>query len=127
VTSQGYTLMTPPTQSCPECGGAMMKERAGALLQFRCHIGHLMTAESLVVSQLDTMEKSLEWALRALNERAEICRQMATEDHVVADPALREAWLAAEREARDRSERLRQMLLAEWITPESNPPPIVTV
>ena len=61
---------------CPDCGGALRQSQLGTLKQFRCHIGHVYTAEVMLHRQFIAMEQSLETALRSMNERAELCRQM---------------------------------------------------
>lgn len=47
------------------------------LIRFRCHVGHVYSAESLVSEQADAVEVALWSALRALEERAALARRMA--------------------------------------------------
>src|SRR5262245_18540456 len=71
-------LQEPIAQTCPECGGARREERVrGKLTQFRCHIGHVMTAEIASASQRERLEHQLSASLRLLNERRQLCRKMA--------------------------------------------------
>ncbi len=57
--SDEYRLDTPSAFTCPECGGALMRQKDGTLLQFRCHIGHVLSAETMLAAQLDVLEAKL--------------------------------------------------------------------
>ncbi|HYM16958.1 MAG TPA: hypothetical protein VEU06_00220 [Micropepsaceae bacterium] len=92
-------LHRPTAQTCPECGGAMSEQAVGKLTQFRCHIGHVMTAEVLATSQREALEKDLSSALRTLNERVELCRAMAQKCGLLGDLESKERWAAAGKEA----------------------------
>jgi len=110
--SEEYRLDQPQALTCPECGGAMATELDGTLLQFRCHIGHLLTAETMLAAQFDVLEAKLAASLVALSERAELCRQMAE----AARQQGREtaALEAARQEALDRARILKGLLEDEW-------------
>lgn len=112
-----YRLDEPVAVTCPDCGGALRKTQLGTLTQFRCHIGHVYTAEVMVAAQFAAMEWALEAAMRSLSERGELCRQMAdrSRDGDDADQATR--WAGAMREARDRTGVLRQLLETGWTHP----------
>ena len=110
-----FTLNHPVAVTCPDCGGALRRKELGALTQFQCHIGHRYTAEVMVATQLLAMERFIESAMRSMNERAELCREMA--EKVDADQDGKERWLAAMREARDQTAPLRALLEREWIRP----------
>jgi len=111
--TEEYKLDRPTGFGCPECGGVMKPEYTGTLLQYRCHIGHVLTAETMLVAQFNIVEIKLAACLAALNERAELCRQMsdaAPPAHVV-DAATLEA---ARKEALDRALIIKQLLESEW-------------
>ena len=109
----------PVAQTCPECGGAMREENVGTLTQFRCHIGHVMTAEVLVAAQLEDLEQHLGSVLRLLNERADLCRELAEKQMARGNTAARDFWMRASREAKERETAIRAMTEAEWIRPET--------
>ena len=111
----GYVLDRPSRLTCPECGGAVMPERMGTLLQYRCHIGHVLTAETMLVATLRELETMLAACLRMLNERTELCREVAERGD--ADGRYRAALEAAAAQARERAETLRNMLQSEWVQP----------
>src|SRR5215468_7998497 len=72
----GYVLDKPLSLSCPDCGGVLRPDNRAGIRQFRCHIGHVLTAETTLVAQFTVLEKKLAGSLALLNERAELCQQM---------------------------------------------------
>ena len=110
-----YVLDRPTALSCPECGGTVKPERVGTLLQYRCHIGHVLTAETLLVAMLQEIESKLAACLALLNEHMELCRQIAAEG--AADGKLKASLDAAASQARERAELVRNVLQSEWIQP----------
>lgn len=114
-----FTLDRPVAITCPDCGGALRESRLGALTQFRCHIGHVYTAEVMLAAQFLALERFVEQALRSLNERAEMCRLMAAKVDAGADGAPRgEVWRDAMQEALDQTKPLQDLLTRDWIHPD---------
>ena len=113
------TQNTPVAVTCPDCGGALRRKELGSLTQFACHIGHVYTAEVMLAAQFLTLERQIEAAMRALDERAELCRQMADKARANDLSSLEGAWGAAMREAHQRAEPLRDVLTREWLHPDS--------
>jgi two-component system chemotaxis response regulator CheB len=62
--------------SCPECNGALWELEEG-VLQYRCHVGHMFSSESLKHAQGASIEQSLWSALRALKESAALDQRLA--------------------------------------------------
>ncbi len=113
-----YRLDDPVAVTCPGCGGALRRAELGSLTQFRCHIGHVYTAEVMVEAQFAAMEWSLAAAMRALSERGELCRQMSDRSQLAGEPGLAARWAAAMREAKDRAGTLTALLEEEWSHPD---------
>jgi two-component system chemotaxis response regulator CheB len=65
----------PVALTCPECGGAL-RRTGDKLPEFRCHTGHHFGATEVAHGQNSALEEALVVAMRVLNERAELCRQM---------------------------------------------------
>jgi hypothetical protein len=63
---EGYVLDKPLSFICPECGGVLREERRAGIRQFRCHIGHMLSAETVLVAQFAVFEKKLAGAMAAL-------------------------------------------------------------
>ena len=117
--SDSYDLEKPLSLSCPECGGVLRPNDEGAIRRYRCHIGHMLTAETVLVAQFDVLEGKLGGCLALLNERADLCRKMAADARARGeDPAPFEA---AAREALARAEPLKELLQAEWVHPLAVP------
>jgi len=110
--SEEYRLDRPTALTCPECGGAMSTEHDGTLLRYRCHIGHVLTAETMLAAQFDVLEAKLAACLVALKERAELCRQMReSASQQGRDTASLDA---AHAQALERAEAVKALLQSEW-------------
>lgn len=115
--STEYTSERPVALTCPDCGGALQQRESGPLTRFVCHIGHGYTLEVMLAAQFVAMEQFLEQALRSLNERTELCRQMSLR----REPA-QGLWTAAQEEATAQAKILRELLEREWLRPLDTPP-----
>jgi hypothetical protein len=60
---------------CPDCRGVLAVREHGKhhWLGFRCRIGHAFAADSLIMAKTAQIEQSLESALAALEEIAQVC------------------------------------------------------
>jgi two-component system, chemotaxis family, protein-glutamate methylesterase/glutaminase len=111
----GYVLDKPLSLSCPECGGVLRPDNRGGIKQFRCHIGHALTAETVLVAQFSALEKKLAGSLALLNERAELCQQMGEDARKDGDGTS--GFEAAAREALARAQVIKRLLEEEWMQP----------
>jgi len=68
---------SPVAFSCPDCNGTLWEVREGDLVRFECRVGHTFSAESVVASHADNLERALWTALRILEERATLHRRLA--------------------------------------------------
>ena len=122
-----YDLDDPVAVTCPDCGGALRRIELGTLTQFRCHIGHMYTAEVVAAAQFAAMGWSLGAAMRALSERGEMCRQMADMARAAGDAGRAQQWTGAMREAKGRTGAVRGLLEGEWMHPGDTEPPAPSV
>jgi two-component system, chemotaxis family, protein-glutamate methylesterase/glutaminase len=63
--------------SCPECGGTLWERMEGATASYRCRVGHAYTMNSLVAKHVESVERTLWSAYRALEERSAMSRRVA--------------------------------------------------
>ena len=115
----GYTLERPACLTCPECGGTLQAEHLGTLLQYRCHIGHVLGADTMLLATCGRIEGTLGTCLAQLNERADLCRQIA--EGGGTDRRYRTALEAAATQARQRADVIRNLLESEWLQPRQSP------
>jgi two-component system chemotaxis response regulator CheB len=57
--------------------GALWEIRDGALLRYRCHVGHSYSEQAFVSEQNGAVESALWTALRMLRERAALLRRLS--------------------------------------------------
>ena len=50
-------LGTPSRFTCPECHGALWEIDDGSMLRFRCHVGHAFTADTVLASQGEEIDR----------------------------------------------------------------------
>lgn len=102
----------PVAHSCPSCGGPLWQIGKGhnSLLRYRCHIGHAFTGRTLVEEQNEATEKALWIALRTLEERSRLLKNMS--DRYARNGAVSLAKTHQERakEALDHSVLLRNLI-----------------
>ncbi|WP_438031015.1 chemotaxis protein CheB [Sorangium sp. So ce233] len=63
--------------TCPDCGGNLTRNGDGAILSFRCKVGHWYTPEGLENEQAEALEAALWVALRTIEDTAALARRMA--------------------------------------------------
>jgi two-component system chemotaxis response regulator CheB len=112
--SEGYRLDQPVALTCPECGGSMQRVVENGIPSYRCHIGHALGAKTMLAAQLDRIEYLLAACLAQLTERAELCRQILSDERGdVREKSKTEAVL---QQALDRAWRIKRILESEWIS-----------
>ena len=89
--------------TCPECNGTLWEVDESGIQRFRCRVGHVYTADSMLAAQTDSVDRALWAALRALEERAALLRRMCERarrrNHHRVDLAFEERAMAAEAHA----------------------------
>jgi two-component system chemotaxis response regulator CheB len=68
--------------SCPECHGTLWEIEDGSMIRFRCHVGHAYTADTVLSSQAEEVERTLWTLLRSQQERAALARRMAAQERL---------------------------------------------
>jgi two-component system chemotaxis response regulator CheB len=93
----------PSVFTCPECHGTLWEADESGVLRFRCRVGHVYSAESMLSAQTDEVDRTLWIALRTLEERAALSHRLAERGrmrgHRWLDKAFTQRALETEREA----------------------------
>jgi two-component system, chemotaxis family, protein-glutamate methylesterase/glutaminase len=96
--------------TCPDCGGTLWESHQGDFVQFRCRVGHAYGPDSLDAAQVESLEQSLWAAVVALEERADLCLNLAERMRLKgAGRAARRYELQAD-DARRRTKLVRQTI-----------------
>jgi two-component system chemotaxis response regulator CheB len=100
----------PAGLSCPDCGGGLFVLPDDRILRFRCRVGHGWTGESLAVQQGTATETALWMALRALEEKAALTRDLSVRAAERGRPLSASAFEQQRQEAEQASLLVRELL-----------------
>ena len=103
-------LGRPSRFTCPECHGALWEIDDGALLRYRCHVGHAFTADAVLQAQGVQAEEMLWSLMRAHQERAALARRMAKQERAQSRDSLAEQLLQRARGYDEDAEVIRRLL-----------------
>lgn len=92
--------------ACPECHGVLLQVRDGIPTRFRCHTGHAYTVDSLLSDMDEAIEDSLWNAIRAIEERVILIRELA--EHLRDEHGDGEALLSRAEETQRRADLVRK-------------------
>jgi two-component system chemotaxis response regulator CheB len=95
---------------CPECSGTIWRVAFGAVIQFRCRVGHAYSPDAFLEEHSATVERTLWAAIRLLEERAAIEESLAEDAVANGDPSQQRAFETSARRTRERVEAIRQVL-----------------
>ncbi|MFL6215989.1 MAG: chemotaxis protein CheB [Blastocatellia bacterium] len=96
---------------CPDCGGPMWEFRDHEFKHFQCRVGHKFSPESILANHAETLERALWVAVRTLEERSSLTREMANvARHTSGENVIQKFEGEAEEAARN-AEIIRKMLL----------------
>jgi two-component system chemotaxis response regulator CheB len=98
----------PTSFVCPECNGPLWETQAGASLQFRCHVGHGYSPDSLLADHADGLERALWSAVRTFDERAALLRRLGKRKY--HSESVGRNWEAKARELERHAEVIRNLL-----------------
>ena len=95
--------------TCPSCGGALWELENGDLLEYRCHVGHVYSQESMLALQGSETEDAL-WAAHSLLEaRAALLTRLAHRVHDTGAHRVAERYEQQAEELRQQGELLRRV------------------
>jgi two-component system chemotaxis response regulator CheB len=100
----------PATFTCPDCNGTLAHIHDEGVLRFRCRVGHAWTAQSLLTQQNSAMESALWMALRSLEEKATLTRDMVRRAQARGHRRTAEMFQAQCDEALEAARLVRELL-----------------
>jgi two-component system chemotaxis response regulator CheB len=98
----------PTSFVCPECNGPLWETKAGPSLQFRCHVGHAYSPDSLLADHADGLERALWSAVRTFDERAGLLRRLRERKY--HSESAGKNWEAKAKEHERHAEAIRKLL-----------------
>ena len=99
--------------TCPECHGVLWEITDSEMLRYRCHVGHAFTAENLAEDQRESLDGVLWSALKSLQERRELSRQMAERARARGDESGAKFFAERAEKAAQHAATLQSLLAEE--------------
>jgi two-component system chemotaxis response regulator CheB len=93
--------------ACPDCGGVMWEIDEGELSRFRCHVGHVYTAEMMSLALDENLRRALASAERALEERVALARKLCNQALGAGHRLVARTWAERVREFEDEMDVIR--------------------
>jgi two-component system, chemotaxis family, protein-glutamate methylesterase/glutaminase len=98
--------------TCPECHGVLVRIREGRVLRFRCHTGHAFSLQTLLADVDSAIDHSLWNAIRAIEERALVLREMGTVATTNHDTEVAEECAAQAKHEEERAQCVRELVVS---------------
>lgn len=111
--NEGWKLGTPSHYACPECHGTLQEIKEGALVRYRCHVGHGYSIDTLMSELTLKVSEALWNAVRAIEETAKLLRQEAEHARKEQDFGLCERYLQRTKTAQMNADAIRTVVLRQ--------------
>jgi len=98
--------------SCPDCGGSLWEMNDNGFTRYRCHVGHAFSENGLIGSMEVSAESTLWIALRMLEERKNLLKQLADREKKRGKRNLATTYLDRSRELEAHAQKLKEILFA---------------
>ena len=98
----------PTSFVCPECNGPLWETKPGRSLQFRCHVGHAYSPDSLLADHADGLERSIWSTMRRFDERAALLRRLGQRKY--HSETVGKNWGSKAQELEQQSRLIRKLL-----------------
>ena len=94
--------------ACPECHGVLSVIKDGDIIRYRCHTGHAYSADSLLTSITENIEKSLWEVIRGVEESIILLNNLGDQYAEKNQPKLAALYFKKVQEAEARAHIVRQ-------------------
>ena len=109
--------------TCPECGGSLWQVNEEQFVGFRCHVGHIYQAETLLAEQDGALEAALWTAVRTFKERFLLASQLAQRERQRGNEESAVRYEDQARVAERYGETIQRLLTGSPPTKEEQLPP----
>jgi len=99
--------------TCPDCHGSLIQISNGKLKRFRCHTGHSFGSASLLADMSDSVEQSIWTAIRAVEERLRLLKDLSQHAATLDQPEVLASLSRELENAEKRSEFLRKAAMTD--------------
>ncbi|OWW21246.1 hypothetical protein AYR66_18990 [Noviherbaspirillum denitrificans] len=96
--------------TCPECHGSLWEIKGSNPPNFRCHTGHVYTAQGLNTAQDAVVEEAIWAAVRALHEKQMLLHRLAASAEAANQTAVFDEHLATAENVARHAETLRRII-----------------
>jgi two-component system, chemotaxis family, protein-glutamate methylesterase/glutaminase len=96
--------------SCPDCQGVMWEIDEDELTRFRCHVGHTYAADMMSLALDEGLRRALASALRALEERVALARQLCNQAQEKGHRHMMSRWSGRVREYEEEMKVIRDSI-----------------
>jgi two-component system, chemotaxis family, protein-glutamate methylesterase/glutaminase len=96
---------------CPDCGGTMWEIGEGNVTRYRCHVGHVHTAEVMSLALDRGLHRALATAQRVLEDRVALSRKLHDQAQDGGHQLLAKTWADKEREFQGEMNVVRDAML----------------
>lgn len=96
--------------ACPDCGGNLWMMKDDGLKRYRCHIGHAYTERDLAVKQVEAAGNTLWVALRMMEERRHLLKNLEIENAKKGYKALASAQLEKQKQIQQHIDTMKKIL-----------------
>jgi two-component system chemotaxis response regulator CheB len=98
------------SMACPECDGPLYTTAEGQLAHFQCNVGHAFSPLSLSAAHSEALERALWVAVRTLNERITLHREMLKRERNAGEETLFQRLAESVKIAEQDVQLLRQII-----------------
>jgi two-component system chemotaxis response regulator CheB len=97
--------------TCPECHGVLVRMQEGSIVRYRCHTGHAYSLQTLLVDVNEKIDTTLWNALRVIEERILLLREMEQTARAMKENATAKQCAEQAHATEQQVQRVRELVL----------------